>query len=302
MNVLVTGATGFIGSHLCSALKDAGHTVTALSRNGARAEKALPALSGAQSWDSLAGPPPTSAFQGIDAVVHLAGESVAGRWTRSKRRAIRDSRLLGTRNLVEGMLASDPSPGVMVSASAIGYYGDRGDEELVEESAPGDDFLAEVCKGWEHETRRAEDAGVTVTRLRTGIVLGNGSGALQQMLTPAKLGLGGPLGSGGQWWSWIHLDDMVGVVQHALARESSTVLNTTAPEPARQRDFAKAMGSVLRRPAFLPAPAFALKLMLGGFSTELLGSKRVLPKHLQEAGYEFRFPTLAGALQDLLGA
>jgi len=193
------------------------------------------------------------------------------------------------------------SEGGTVSASAIGYYGDRGDEELTEDSGPGNDFLADVSKEWEAEAVNAEAAGVTVIRLRTGIVLGHGGGALAEMLLPAKLGAGGPLGSGRQWWSWIHLQDVVGIIEHALGLQDSQALNNTAPEPVRQNAFAKALGRVLHRPAFAPAPAFMLKLVLGGFANELLSSKRVLPAATLASGYEYRFPELEGALRDILG-
>ena len=301
MRILITGATGFIGSHLTAALADDGHEVWALSRSGDSARQRVPQLQRAFSWDPLAGPAPAEAFEGVEAVVHLAGESVAGRWGAAQKEAIEKSRTVGTANLVAGMAALEQRPRILASSSAIGYYGDRGDEKLTEAAEPGDDFLAEVGKGWEAAAREAESLGVTVVRFRTGIVLGKGGGALKEMLLPAKLGLGGPLGSGKQWWSWIHMDDAVGVIRHAIAQESNCALNNTAPEPVRQRDFARAMGKVLRRPAFAPAPAFMLRLVLGGFATELLTSKRVIPEATMASGYEFRFPTLDGALQDLLG-
>ena len=300
MRVLVTGATGFVGGSVCEALKKASHQVVALSRDAASARKRVSALDAAHSWDPLAGPPPGEAFSGIDGVVHLAGESVVGRWTEAKKAAIRDSRVAGSANLVKGLAQAEPKPRVLVAASAIGYYGDRGDEELTENSAPGDDFLARTCQEWEAASRKAEDLGVRVATLRTGIVLGEGGGALQAMLTPFKLGAGGPLGSGSQWWSWIHRRDVIGLILFALQNPCQGPINATAPNPLRQKDFAKVLGKVLHRPAFMPAPAFALRLVLGGFSAELLSSKRVLPRLAREIGYSFQFGELDPALRDVL--
>jgi hypothetical protein len=209
---------------------------------------------------------------------------------------------VGTANLAKSIVRLETKPQVLVSASAIGYYGDRGDEELAEDSGPGNDFLADVCQQWETEAGKVEWGGVRSVRVRIGIVLGPGGGALDAMLLPAKLGAGGPLGSGRQWWSWVHLDDLVALISHLIEHpEFSGVVNGTAPEPLRQKDFAKVLGRVLRRPAFLPAPAFALKIVLGGFSTELLSSKRVLPKGAGELGFRFQYPQLEGALRQVLG-
>jgi hypothetical protein len=239
----------------------------------------------------------------MDAVVHLAGETIAGRWTPEKKRKIYDSRVLGTRNLVEGLtrLDAQEKPKVLVSASAVGYYGDRGDERLTEEAPPSEGFLSKVCQDWEREARRAEELGLRVVRLRFGIVLGPGGGALQTMLPLFKLGLGGPLGSGRQWWSWVHLDDVVGLITFALENEAfSGAVNATAPNPVRQREFARTLGRVLRRPAALPAPAFALRLALGEFAGELLASTQAIPQKAQEMGYRFKYPELEGALRQIL--
>ncbi|HJO04542.1 MAG TPA: TIGR01777 family oxidoreductase [Acidobacteriota bacterium] len=300
MKILVTGATGFVGSALCRALASAGHAVTALSRNAEAAKLRLPMLHAAYEWEPRDDTPPAMAIQEADAIVHLAGESVAGRWGRAQRRSIHNSRVVGTQNLVEGIRAASPRPTVLISASAIGFYGDRGDDELTELDAAGDDFLAGVCSAWESAAQAGESLGVRVVRLRTGIVLGRGGGALEQMLLPARLGMNGPLGSGRQWWSWIHIDDLIGIIRHGLDTQIRGALNASSPAPVRQQQFAEVLGAVLHRPSFVPAPALALKIVLGGFSAELLTSKRVLPGALQAAGYEFRFPQLRTALDDLL--
>jgi len=302
MQVVISGATGFIGRHLAEQLADAGHTIAALTRDPARARVELPMVRDAFAWNPTAEPAPVAALQGADAVVHLAGEPVVGRWTAAKRAAIRDSRVLGTRNLVAAMAATAEPPRVFVAASAIGYYGDRGNEILTEESAPGSDFLAAVCQQWEAESLHAEDLGVRTVPLRIGIVLGPGGGALAAMLLPFRLGVGGPLGSGRQWWSWIHRDDLVGMIRFALENESLRgPCNATGPRPLPQKLFARTLGRVLHRPALLPAPAFALRTILGGFSAELLSSKRVRPARMTRAGYEFLHPELTDALRASLG-
>lgn len=301
MKILVTGATGFVGSALCRELANAGHAVTALSRNADAAKQRLPMLHGVYEWEPSADAAPSRAIEEADAIVHLAGESVAGRWGRAQRRAITDSRIKATHNLVEGMRSAAARPAALISASAIGFYGDRGDDVLTEADPAGDDFLAGVCAAWEAAAREGEELGARVVRLRTGIVLGRGGGALEQMLLPARLGMNGPLGSGRQWWSWIHIDDVLGIIRHCLDTQVHGALNTSSPAPMRQQQFAETLGAVLHRPSFVPAPALALKIVLGGFSAELLSSKRVLPGALQDAGYEFRFPQLRAALDDLLG-
>lgn len=301
MKVLISGATGFVGSRLCRELSGAGHQVSALSRDPSGARDQLETITDAHAWEPVEEPAPGAALEAADAVVHLAGEPVNGRWTAAKKERIRRSRVAGTRNLVDALAAAEDRPGVLVTASAIGYYGDRGDEKLTEDVAPGEGFLADVCQAWEQEAARAGELGVRVVRLRIAIVLGEGGGALDAMLLPFKLGLGGPLGSGRQWWSWIHRDDLVGIVRFALENDRvAGVYNAAAPAPARQKEFARTLGKVLHRPAFLPAPAFALKLILGGFATELLWSRRAVSERIVGEGYEFEHPELDEALDDAL--
>lgn len=299
MRFLVTGATGFVGRHLVARLVDEGHHVSVLSRDPQKARTRVPSQVDVHPW-RLGEGVPLAAVDGVDAVVHLAGEPVAGRWTKAKRRAIHMSRVQSTKELVEAIGGAQRRPAVLVSASAIGYYGVRGDEELSEESGAGNDFLATVCLDWEKEANVAKKHGVRTVVLRSGIVLGTDGGALPRLLLPAKLGLGGPLGPGKQWWSWIHIDDLVRLIEYVVHHDVSGPLNATAPTPVRQKEFAATLGRVLKRPAFLPAPAVALKAVLGGFSIELLGSKRVLPIRALSFGFEFRFVDLEAALNDLL--
>ena len=295
MRITLTGATGFVGRALCETLAAQGHDLQDLTRNPDLARGLLPTSAEAVAYDS------PDAFSSADAVINLAGESVVGLWTAAKRRKIRDSRVLGTQRLVESLASRKTQPSVLISASAIGYYGDRGDEILTESSRPGEGFLAETSIEWESAALQAEDLGIRTAVLRIGIVLETGGGALGSMLTPAKLGLGGPLGSGKQWWSWIHRDDLIGLILHCLNDERITgPVNATAPEPMQQGLFAKTLGSVLHRPAFLPAPAFVLRTVLGGFSEELLSSKRVLPQAALDSGYAFQHRSLSGALKAIL--
>ena len=300
MKILITGATGFVGGRLCQKLNEAGHILTALSRNAVSAERRVPSLKGAFSWSPLTSPPPREAFSDVDAVIHLAGEIIAGRWTTTKKQAIRDSRVLGTRHLVDGIEGLESKPKVLISASAMGYYGDRAEEILTEDSPSGTDFTADLGRAWEGEAARAESLGLRVVKLRSSLVMGLGGGSLGTLLPLFKFGLGGPLGSGRQWWSWVHIDDYVGLVTYALENEISGPLNVSSPHPVRQKEFARILGRVLNRPAFFPAPSFALKVVLGEFASELLGSKRLLPKRVEEVGYSFLFPELEPALRQLL--
>jgi len=301
MKVLVTGATGFIGRHLCHHLAGEGHALRVVSRSPSRAGEGLPDPVEVTDWGSLTGPSSPGALDGIDAVVNLAGETLAGRWTTAKRDLILTSRVVTTRHLVDGMRQSEVRPRVLVSASAVGYYGDRGEEELTEESAPGSGFTAELCRAWEAEARRAEDLGVRVVRFRIGIVLGAHGGALAEMVPMFRRGLGGPFGNGRQWWPWIHVDDLSRLIAWALAEDSlSGPVNAVSSEPVRQVEFARTLGGILHRPTFLWAPAMALRLVLGGFSGELLSSRRALPSRVLSAGFGLTYPRLQTALAKAL--
>ena len=243
-------------------------------------------------------------LDGFDAVVHLAGESIAaGRWTKKKKQRIRDSRVTGTRLLAKALANVEQRPQVLVCASAIGYYGDRGDEVLDEQSAAGDSFLADVCQEWEAAADPARDNGIRVVHLRFGIILSRKGGALQKMLLPFWLGAGGVVGSGKQYWSWVSLDDVVGSIEYAMSDETlSGPVNCVAPDPPTNREFTKTLGEVLHRPTVLPVPALGAKLLLGQMAKELLlASTRVVPKKLQAAGYQFKFADLDAALRHALG-
>lgn len=251
-------------------------------------------------WDPAKAEPPVEALRDVDAVIHLAGEPIAQRWSEETKRRIRESRETGTRNLVQAMAKLATPPATLISSSAIGYYGSRGDEILTEESAPGKGYLAEICEAWEREADKAAASGIRVVKMRTGIVLDSKGGALQSMLPPFRMGVGGKLGSGGQWMSWIHLDDLVGIFRHSLEQRVSGPLNGTAPYPVVNAEFTRILGAAVHRPAIFPVPAFGLRLLFGEMSEVLLNSQRVLPKAAEEAGYLFRFPQLSGALADLL--
>lgn len=299
MRALVTGATGFLGRKLLSRLD----RPVVLSRDAAAASARLGSGVQVFAWDPQRETAPPEAFSDVDVVFHLAGESVAdGRWTAAKKSRIRDSRILGTRNLTDTIGRLVRRPQVLVAASAIGSYGDRGDEILDETSPPGGDFLSEVCTAWERESQAATEAGVRVVNVRLGLVLGKDGGALPRMLTPFRLGLGSPLGSGRQWMSWVHAEDVIGLLLLAAQRtDLQGPLNATAPQPVTNREFTKTLGRAVRRPTFLPAvPAAALRLLLGEFADVLLASQRVLPRRAQAAGYAFVHPTLEKALQSLL--
>lgn len=298
-SVVVTGATGFIGEALLQALRADGMRVVVLARDPVRAAVRLGPDVACYEWNGVT-PPASAAFDGACAVIHLAGEPIAGsRWTPARKAAILGSRRDGTRALVEAMAACATPPPVLVSASAIGYYGSRGDAWLREDASSGDDFLAEVCRAWEDAALRAVDHGIRVVTPRIGLVLDAGGGALAKLLPPARLGLGGPLGSGRQWWSWIHRDDLVALLLLAVHDVSLRgALNAVAPEPVTNAQMAATLGRVLGRPAMLPAPAFALRLLLGEMADMLLGSQRVAPARATAAGFRWRYATLEPALRD----
>jgi uncharacterized protein len=299
--VLITGVTGFVGSALAAELAEAGCEVVGLSRDPARAKESVPALLDAYAWNGV-DPPDRAAFEGVTAIVHLAGEPVAGLWTAGRRKRIESSRTVGTRVLVDAIAARSSRPKVLVSASAIGYYGEPpGDREITEDHPRGGGFLADVCAAWEHAAQRATSLGLRVVCVRIGLVFGREGGSLAAMLPAFKAGAGGPIGSGKQIWPWVHVRDVTGILRRAIEDQRfSGVYNATAPNPAPQREIAKKIGEILRRPSFMPAPAFALRTLLGDFASEMLASRRVIPKRTLEAGYEFLFPELEPALRDLL--
>jgi NAD dependent epimerase/dehydratase family enzyme len=339
VRVTLTGATGLIGTTLAARLVAQGAEVTVLSRDPARAEATLgvPAV----GWDLLNEPAPVEALQGRDAVVHLAGENVAQRWTPSAKRAIRESRVIGTRHLVEGLRACgsgsarsgagggevadggsvggasgeagagrtgkgsgkghEGRPKVVVSASAVGYYGARGEEPLDEEAPAGAGFLPEVCVAWEAQARAARELGVRTVQVRTGVVLDRRGGALAKMLPPFRLGVGGPVAGGRQYVSWIHVEDLAGIVCAALADERwSGPVNGTAPEPLANRELSRILGRVLHRPALVPVPAVALRALYGEMAQIVTTGARVLPVKPLVLGYEFRYPHLEEALSAAL--
>ncbi|MDA1041628.1 MAG: TIGR01777 family oxidoreductase [Planctomycetota bacterium] len=299
MKALVTGATGFVGPRLLRLLD----SPVVVSRSPERARRAVGNLAGPLfRWDPLREPLPAEALEGVDVVYHLAGESVAeGRWTAAQKARIRDSRVIGTRNLVQGIKQVERKPSVLVSASAVGYYGNRGDDELTESAPPADDFLAEVCVAWEQEALMAEQLGVRTVTARTGIVLGAGGGALAKMLTPFKLGAGGPLGNGKQWMPWVHVADLARLYVHAADTTSiSGPMNAVAPNPVRNSEFTKALGRQLHRPAFMPAPYIGLRLLFGEFAQVLFASQRVIPKVALDTGFVFQYPDIASALREIL--
>jgi uncharacterized protein len=302
MRVTLTGATGGIGRGLAEALIARGDEVTALTRSPERAAGRLPQGVTAVGWDPVAGPAPADALAGRDAVVNLAGENVAQRWTSEVKQRIRASRELGTRNLVEGLRIAEPRPAALVSGSASGYYGSHGDERVGEDAPAGDDFLAAVSVAWEREAMEAEGIGMRVVIVRTGIVLDADSGALATMLTPFKLGVGGPVAGGRQYMPWIHREDEIGLLLAALDNAGlSGPVNGSAPEPATNRDFSRALGRALHRPAFAPIPAAAIKVLYGDMSQIVVKGVRMVPDRAAELGYTFRHPDLDEALRSTLG-
>jgi len=300
MKIFITGGTGFVGRNLVSRLVGEGHTVTVLSRS----EKALDRLPERTSI-MLGDPTMVGAWQesvkGQDCIINLAGKSLFSRWTPETKKLIRESRISTTRNIVDAIEPAKGRDVVLFNISAVGYYGFRGDEVLTEESPPGDDFLAQVAVEWENEALRAKEKGTRVVITRFGIVLGEKGGALGQMVSIFRKYLGGPLGSGKQWFSWIHMGDLVGAFVFLMAHpEISGPVNMTSPNPIRNEELARALGKAMHRPSFLPAPGFMLKLLLGEFGSVLLEGQRVIPRKLLDNGYVFIYPEIDGALQSLI--
>jgi len=305
MRVVVTGATGTIGRALVSALLARGEEVVALSRDAGRARRSLGDEVEPHAWPSpMDEPPPEAALTGADAVVHLLGEPIAQRWTDEAKEDIRESRVRSTRSLVEGLvaLAPDQRPRMLVSQSAVGYYGPR-DERPVDEDAPaGSDFLAGVVVAWEHEALAAGASGVRVVVTRTGVVLSPSGGALAKMLPFFRLGIGGPVAGGRQYVPWVHLDDVVGAMLFCAGRpEAAGPVNLTAPEPVTNKELSRVLGRVLKRPAFLPVPGLAVKSLYGEMAEIVITGQRAVPARLEQLGYGFRHPDLEVALRDVLG-
>jgi uncharacterized protein (TIGR01777 family) len=299
--VVVTGASGMIGSALCNALIDHGDRVVALSRDPNRSGQAQPAVEWL-AWEPTKERPPSEAIDGADAVIHLAGEPINQRWNDKVKDRIARSRIKSTKNMAQAIMASGNPPSVFVSGSAIGYYGDRGDELLYEDAGPGDDFLADVVIRWEAAADMVTNPRVRVVKMRTGHVLDPKGGLLEELMTPFKLGVGGPIASGRQYMSWIHRDDAVGILLWILENEAvSGPVNGTAPNPVTNKEFSKKLGKAVGRPAFMPIPGFALDVMRGSeFGRVLREGQRVYPKVATDNGYEFKQPDLAGALANLL--
>jgi uncharacterized protein (TIGR01777 family) len=297
VKITISGASGLIGRRLLKTLSGNGNTLQVLSRH---AGTNMPGGIKVFPWDPTKGEPPADSLRDIDAVIHLAGEPVAQRWNEGSKRRIRESRVAGTRNLVQAISKLRQPPATLVCASAIGYYGSRGDEVLSEAAAPGVGFLPEVCVAWEKEAIVAESMGIRVVRMRTGVALDPRGGALAKMLPPFKVGVGGKIGSGKQWMSWIHLEDLAGLFRFALENPVKGAVNGVAPNPVTNADFTKALAGVLHRPALFPVPPFALKLMFGEMAEVLLGSQRVQPQQAESAGYRYKFSQLEPALADLL--
>ncbi len=300
MNVLITGGTGFIGQQLCRLLAAQNHSLTVLSRAPAAGSKAI----GDNKINFITGLDTLTPADHFDAVINLAGAPVfAGRWTDKRKRIIRDSRIQTTARLIEFISKSDQKPGVLISGSAIGYYGDQGDTPLDETSASHDEFSHQLCRDWEAEADKARQYGVRVCILRTGLVIGEGGGFLKPMIRSFRLGLGGRLSNGQQWMSWVHIDDHIAMIC-ALLEDASLdgIFNATAPNPVTNQEFTQTLANVLRRPAFLPMPAGMLRLLLGEMADLLLGGQRVMPARFQQAGFQFRYSELDPALRQAVSS
>jgi len=301
MRVVLTGGTGFIGRALRESLVEKGHEVVVLTRQSGPENQ--PTLRTRFCvWNPPAGGPWEKELDGVDAVINLAGEPIVGRrWTPPQKKKIVESRTGATQAVVTAIQNAKRKPPFLLNASAVGYYGPHGDEEITEETLPGSDFLGQTCREWEAQALRAENLGVRVVRLRIGIVLEEGGGALGKMLMPFRLGLGGPLGNGNQWMSWIHREDLIGLIHFLLERkEIRGAVNATAPEPSRMIEFSSALGQALHRPAIFPVPAFVLKVLLGEMAVVLLTGQRVFPRRALKAGYAFKYPRLDRAFAEIL--
>jgi uncharacterized protein (TIGR01777 family) len=301
MRVLVTGASGSLGSAVCDALLARGDEAVGLTRDPKRARRGNPTVTW-WSWNPVVERPPAEALEGVDGVVNLVGESLAQRWTEEAKQRIRESRERATKNLVDALSAAEPRPSTLVSQSAVGFYGDRGEALVDESTGPGSSFDSEVCVAWEAAARDAEKAGVRVVILRTAPVLDRHHGLLKQLLLPFKLGVGGPLAGGGQYMPWIHVDDEVRLVLWALDNQgTSGTYNAVAPHSVTNREFSRALGRVLRRPAVVPVPELALKVRFGSELGEIVtGGQRAVPRRAVDEGFEFRHPELEPALRDLM--
>lgn len=300
MKLVICGGTGFIGSALCRRLLERGHSLTLLTRSAS-----LGSITANKKWITWQPGSPGAweeVIDGADGAINLAGEPIAAkRWTETQKERIRSSRIITTRALVTAISKAKEKPKFLLNASAVGYYGPRGDETITEETAPGSDFLSRVCIEWEEEAKKAEGYGLRVIRLRTGIVLGRGGGALSKMVPSFKLFAGGPLGTGRQWMSWIQIEDEVGLTSFLMENPNAHgAVNATAPDPVTMREFCKTLGKVLHRPSWAPVPGFALRLLLGEMADMLLTGQRVLPARAQQLGYTFRYPNLYEALKSLL--
>ena len=303
MKVLVTGATGFIGKELIKKLNANGHEILILTRNSDSAKFHVPVHCEILTWDPEKHSLSPSVLKGVDAVINLAGEGIAdGRWTPERKRALIQSRTLSARRLIDAISYMNSKPKVFLSASAIGFYGDQGDQLLNEESAKGSGFLSQVCQNWENEILKAKDFGIRTVALRIGMVLGHDGGALEKMLPPFQLGVGGKLGSGTQWMSWIHIHDLVEMMAFSIENPSADgIYNAVSPNPVSNREFTKILGQELKRPTLFPVPKFILKIVLGELSELLLSSQRVVSKKISDRGFKFKYPQVQEALKEVCG-
>lgn len=297
MDVSITGATGFLGQSLVKSLAKDGHSIKIITRNISKASNILGDDFHYYQWEHTTLEPPIEAINNSDTIINLMGETVGGLWLPSKKRAISQSRKIGTKNLVKAINRASSKPELLISASAVGYYGNRGDEELTETSGPGGSFLSEVCKEWEDQAKSATESGVRVVTLRFAPIVGPNGGFLDQQLPLAKMGLLGPLGSGKQWWPWVHIDDAISAIKYVTNNPISGPVNVVSPKPIDQITFSKALAGFYNRQAVLPAPSFAIRMILWGFADELLFSRRVIPQKILGAGYKFKFVKINEAIK-----